>query len=425
MTRVMKGVLFAFLLNALVGAEAWANTVNAASCSQSDVQTAINSSNNGDTVQVPGGSATWSTAVTISSSHQILLNGGGCSVTFGSGGSLSVTAGSSNNTRVTNFTFTGSGTNGSDVIEFHTVTSPASLTFRFDHNTCSCGSPPAPSTILGIYQNGPGLIDHNSFTCGHGADELIHVSGLGPSDDSGWWDVITPGGPNMIFIETNTFSDSGGAGASALQSYYGARTVARYNTFTDMQIDQHGSGLIGARWYEFYDNNFTTQDGICLRAGSGVVFSNTTTGAIRMTQEFGTYPAEWQVGQGQEVVHNTPTNCGSNGPSGCYFSYVWNDVTPSLNTTTGCAVGLANMIHFERDVYAQNDGGNGVRSGTYASIPATCSPYQGYFATDQNEMYQCTTTNTWTAYYTPYPYPHPLTQGTSPASPLNLQATPH
>jgi len=388
-----------------------AATYTSASCGAADFQAQINNSANGDVVQGPvaGGSATWTSGVTVGNTHQITLNGNACSVTFGSGGSLSLTVGSSNYTRVTNFTFNGSGTNGNDVIEFHTVTSPASLTFRFDHNTLSCGSPSAPSTILGIYQNGPGLVDHNSFSCGHGADELIHVLGLGASDDSGWWDTVSIGGANMIFIEDNTFSDSGGAGASALQSYYGARTVIRHNTFTNMQLDQHGSGGIGARWWEIYSNTFSTQDGICLRAGSGMVFSNITTGAIRMTQEYGTYPAEWQVGQGQETVHGSPTNCSTNGPPGCYFAYVWNDVTPSLNTTQGCAAGLANMIHFERDVFAQNDGGNGVRSGTYASIPGTCSTYQGYWATDQSTLYQCTATNTWTAYYTPYTYPHPLT----------------
>jgi len=423
MIRAVTVMLFGCILCALFLGVAQAKTVSAASCSQSDVQAAINATNSGDTVAVPKGTCTWSSTVTISSSHQITMDGGGSTITFGSGGSLSITTGTASNTRVTNFNFIGSGTNGSDVIEFHTVTSPPSLTFRFDHNSCNCGSPSAPSTILGIYQNGPGLIDHNSFTCAHGADELIHVLGLGPSDNSGWWDDVTPGGPNMIFIEDNTFNDSGGAGASAFQSYYGARTVARHNTFTNAQIDQHGSGMIGARWYEFYSNNFTDAAGICIRAGSGVVFSNTNTGAIRMTQEFGSYPAEWQVGQGKEVTHNTPTNCSTGGPPGCAFAYVWSDVTPLLNTTAGCAAGLANLIQFQRDVYST--GGNGVTTGTLASRPSTCSKYQGYFATDQNTLYQCTATNTWTAYYTPYTYPHPLTQGTTVAPPSNLQATPH
>jgi hypothetical protein len=416
--RVTKALLFGCIFTALFCVATQAKTVTAISCSASDVQAAINQTSNGDTVTIPGGSATWKTTVTISNSHQITLDGGGCSITF-SGGTLNVTAGNANNTRVTNFTFTGSGTNGNDVIELHTVTSPPSLTFRFDNNTLNCGSPSAPATIVGVYFNGPGLLDHNSFTCSHGADELIHVLGQGAEDDSGWWDVITPGGANMIFIEDNTFNDPGGAGASAFQSYYGARTVARHNTFTSMQIDQHGGG-IGSRWWEFYNNNFTDAAGICLRAGSGMVYGNTNTGIIHMTQEYGTYPAEWQVGQGQEVVHGTPSNCSNVGPPGCTHGYVWNDSLPLLNTD-GCAAALPGMIAFERDAYAQGDGGNGVRTGTYASRPGTCTPYQGYWATDQNTLYQCTATNTWTSYYTPYTYPHPL-QGTGPAPPTNLDA---
>ena len=55
-----------------------------------------------------------------------------------------------------------------------------------------------------------------------------------------------------------------------------------------------------------------------------------------------------------------------------------------------------------------------------------------YFATDANSglggLYICTASNTWTAVYEPYTYPHPLTNGGSetssgsPAAPTNLQA---
>jgi hypothetical protein len=73
-----------------------------------------------------------------------------------------------------------------------------------------------------------------------------------------------------------------------------------------------------------------------------------------------------------------------------------------------------------------NNGSGGVGHGTLANRPTTCStgpngaPGAAYFATDQGswntsgnafgqgQLYVCTATNTWTLYYTPYTYPHPL-----------------
>ena len=80
------------------------------------------------------------------------------------------------------------------------------------------------------------------------------------------------------------------------------------------------------------------------------------------------------------------------------------------------------------------DGTRGVGQGLLAARPATCTAGAepntngvGYWATDTNTLYVCNPTNTWTAYYTPYTYPHPLTTGgTSGASvnpPTGLVAT--
>ena len=408
---IRKGAFLALLLNSLLGAAALANTVTAASCSQSDVQAAINSASSGDTVSVPGGSCTWSSTVSISSSHQITLSGGGTTTITWGGGYLSIVAGTSNNTRVTGFTFNGSYTNGDCPIGIITSSSPLSLAFRFDHNTLDGGNPSAPATFACVQQDGPGLFDHNSFTTHRGADEMIHLLGNGAGNTTGWTDSVPPGGANMIYIEDNSFKCTNATvGSSALQSYYGARTVARNNTLTNAGIDQHGGGGVGARWWEFYGNTFTAGDNICIRAGSGVIWGNSGTGSVRMLQEGGTYPANYQVGRGQNE-NLTP-------------AYVWNNGGTAilLNTTTGCAVGEANMVQFQRDVYA--DSGNGLTSGTLASMPSSCSTNTAYWATDRNTLYKCTS-NTWTAYYAPYPYPHPLTLGTSLVPPSNLQATPH
>lgn len=66
MIRKINWLLFAFLLNPLLGREAQANTINAASCNTGNVQTAINSAAEGDTVIIPPGTCTWTSGVTIS-----------------------------------------------------------------------------------------------------------------------------------------------------------------------------------------------------------------------------------------------------------------------------------------------------------------------------------------------------------------------
>jgi hypothetical protein len=80
------------------------------------------------------------------------------------------------------------------------------------------------------------------------------------------------------------------------------------------------------------------------------------------------------------------------------------------------------------------NGSSGTGWGTLANRPSTCTQGVGYWATDQGnwnqsgsgsqgELFVCSAANTWSLYYTPYTYPHPLDGGTStptPSSPTSL-----
>ena len=67
MPRATKliSILFALLVGAGFSRPAQAKTVNAASCKQSDVQAAINSAANGDTVNIPDGSCSWTGTINL------------------------------------------------------------------------------------------------------------------------------------------------------------------------------------------------------------------------------------------------------------------------------------------------------------------------------------------------------------------------
>lgn len=253
---------------------------------------AIGAAASGDTVVVSGGNCGG-----FSVSNGATVNGSGTT------SASSVTL--SGNSRVTGFSFSGA----------NAVAINANLTAtpRLDHNTFTSS---AQVVFVNIYGIGRALIDHNAFT-GGAASEMIHNLGSGAGDHSGWSNDLVPGGPDMVFVEDNTFTypASGNPayfwGSSALQAYYGARTVFRHNTLTMAQIDQHGTaGNIGARWWEIYANTFITvananqSDYIVLRAGSGVVFGNTHSGPnggagnIQLVEEDSGYPASDQIGRG-------------------------------------------------------------------------------------------------------------------------------
>jgi hypothetical protein len=115
-----------------------------------------------------------------------------------------------------------------------------------------------------------------------------------------------------------------------------------------------------------------------------------------------------------------------------------------LNALDGATASafVSNNLNIQqgRDYYdytAAFSGASGVGSGTLANRPSTCTTGVGYWATDQGswnqsgsggqgELFVCTATNTWSLYYTPYAYPHPLVQATGTLTPpTNVTAVGH
>jgi hypothetical protein len=376
-----SGILLVFMC-----AEAQAASRTPNSCSNSDVQNAINLAVSGDTVLLPSScSVTWNGPVSIPSTKGITLDGNGANITRGvSGGTALITLTPSSTlarSRITGFAFTDSSSSVGYFIVIDTG-NETSAKFRIDHCTFT-----GLRLLTHIRITAPvyGLIDHDTFTWSTN-NEIIHNEAYGGTD-AGWRNDVFPGSDQALYVEDSTFVNqvSGSPayflGGSATQGYYGSRTVFRYNSVTMAQVDQHGTaGNIGARWWEIYENTFIVipngnQDKYMdLRAGSGVVFNNHLTGApnqgnggIVLREEDSGWPALYQVGRGKNQTSDP--------------AFVWGN-DPSMPVQSGSSNVLDNRDFFQM-------------------------PKPGY---------------------TPYIYPHPLQTGTTgaqpPQAPSNLRIVP-
>jgi len=272
-----------------------ANIIQASSCSQSDVQFAVNSAQDGDTVLVPAGECIWSSEVSIQN-KTITLIGSGSGI-----GGTKIIYGGSNHTLleidpgtktgkvdVSGFWFYGgdpdywSGTG----ISFGGPKNWKNLLIHqnvFEDNL--------QWTIVG-YAGVSGVIYENTFS---GSAHGIVFYGDGEDD---WESPLILGSDDFFFVEDNNFNWDdwyGVAGAACMDMQRGGRVVFRHNSVTYGFWETHDkarSGLVSANAYEIYNNTFWTNTtkwkGLDISAGTGVIWGNTFTGG-------GSYETDWSI----------------------------------------------------------------------------------------------------------------------------------
>ncbi|MBN1479191.1 hypothetical protein EH223_15980 [candidate division KSB1 bacterium] len=339
--------------------------------------------------------------------------------------------------------------------------------FRFSGFTLDCGG-----KSRGIYLGHDNLfhpykiqtkvrIDHNRFKGAKAGDisaqYIWHFSMFGvidnnifepcywpikadPNSDCSWWEYVTytPGAEDdCMYIEDNVFQ---GISGMVSDGQFSGRYVCRYNdiriTF-DMEpmFDMHGNqsgtfGMCSTFGCEIYGNNITGNFDVRFvdqRGGQAFVYYNNK----NSTNDY----YEIQVREEYADAGNPPACAPDGQPQHVSDSYYWNNRINKrgelFSVTEAQHVGDIPLVN--RDFFYDTrvnhkafNGTSGVGCGCIADRPATCTTGVGYWATEQSVtdltgkvgahpdsvisgiFYKATAPNTWTEYYKPLPYPHPL-----------------
>jgi len=440
-----------------------AETVAANSCSRADVQSAITSAGRGATVTVPAGSCTWASTLTITKG--ITLTGAGAGNTIivnGTGDGTLVeidpdaTAISNDETiTVTGFSFDG---NASGYYLVHVAGAPDTGTKPFKNliitgNTFQNMGSTSGNGNTAIATSGQvrGVIYANTF------DRIdIIFRPMGSDDTTEWsntaYNNFTYGSSDNLYFENNTILYSTAYNSADnyggwIESGQGGRVVVRFNTWNMANItnsaelwDIHGfqnfygspDGQTGTMVVEYYDNKVINESAsnyrwIDHRGSWGMFFNNTYAGGSNPDIEVNQYNG----GCTNQIVP-TPTNYNPIVNNTYFFNNTINGTLSAAVAGSSNACGVVENSNWWNQNTSFN-GTAGVGVGVLASRPSTCTTGVGYWATDQGSwntsgsggqgvFYKCTATNTWTLYYTPYTYPHPLTSGTPVNPPSNLNA---
>jgi hypothetical protein len=252
-------------LSHLTGAAA---TINAKSTSQSDVASAITSAADGDTVTIPGGTASWTRTLRVRKG--ITIQGAGVGVTIvkdnvQSGPLIQWTLAAGRPARLTGIEFQDGGRTTSvgapgGVLHVDGSNTDGS-SFRWDNcKWNNVNGAPVLDTVIGV-------IDHCAFVTDKFGN-AIYIYGSswnGQDNGDGSWAAPTGfGSSQFLFIEDCSFSHGQQSLRDVTDAYAGARFVVRHCAIFNGGPHNHGTESTGrtrgSRAMEVYNNTYTGTD---------------------------------------------------------------------------------------------------------------------------------------------------------------------
>lgn len=415
-----------------------AATISAVSCSLANVATAYNASKDGDTVEMPSGSCTWTSTLTVAKAVTIKGAESGSTVITTNGVAFLFNPGSNKAFRLTDVGFIGGN---------NTVTVKGSMNngyvldqFRIDHCTFTGGN-------FVLLMNGwlEGVIDNNTLTNASG----IYMVG---DNDYAWQRTIAAGTSHALFIEDNSFFQKGGTELyEQIYHWAGSRSVIRHNLFDGSAssasfspFDSHGNQpyYVGAGKadrgqpiIEVYENVFTYQSAykiMYIRGGSSLIWNNQFNYSGNSDIEIQLAEEEsWRTDAGFETLRTTwPAQ------DQVANTFIWgNTRNGSALTVDRIDVSGTAFVRENRDFFMhapQPFGGQTIYTGAHKG-GSTSAPTDGshnfsyggvgYFTDNGNTTFNTGLANAYYP-YSPYAYPHPLRNGTDdttpPAAPTGL-----
>ncbi len=415
MSRTKLDILVVFIVIVGLSPERlYSETRTAADLTPEAVGKAINTAQDGDTVQLPAGTAIWSKK-TWNSGHSpkvkaITIRGAGIYQTI-----ITIDKSQSGTTsfnlegtegkpfRVTGITLDGSLHPKEASWGALMYIGGTCKNFRIDHckfKNCDL--------MLGIDGDSYGLIDHCHFDgeLSHGGClQPVYCSGPGISNLR---KPLTLGTAKAMYFEDNEVNLSGVVARGDNPFFVGinaARVAIRHNKIVNAEIEIYGPGQrkCGCQSAEIYDNQFATVDGgrpggpIFINAGVALVFNNTVTGydcrVIELTNHraFMEMPP-WGKANGKNPLDGNQIPAGQVGAGyPCFGQVGWATNVDGVFKPTPC--------------YAWNNTRNGEKflmavTNRNPNVLATIKEGREFFNEKPPEEY-----------YKPYVYPHPLQEG--------------